>query len=663
MTAFHQETDLIITHLPIAVQINHVLRTYHQLPLWNVFQFSGQPLVADPLVGYWYLPNWLTFIFPYPISFNFLFLVHFFWSGLGLFLFLKKKKVGDNAALFGAICWMGTPKLIGYLAGGQVSTIYAFSWLPWLMIVTQDLRDNLSLRYAIRAAAVLAVISLIDIRWGFFCGLFAGCYLVSNINRTNIKKIILSAILWLSVTIVQTAILILPLIQFMGLSRRAGLNLQDTGLFSIEPSSLFGMFAPQIGINYEQIIYFGIAPIVLVFFAFSKKHLFWIFSALFCLVYSLGANTIFFPLINKVFPFLSWLRVPSRAWFFLVFSMIIMASYGFQQLYITNTSNKLTKITSLIILYVGAFAILFAVGIKIVSGYFPMGILIMAVLTPITLSLVFWTLGDPKKRKIQTIFFFLMVMMDLLIVNQTILKTRPLPEKTHLVDWLEHQPGLFRVYSSSYSLPMPNTLQQANGVNPMHLNIYADFIKSASNYSTGSYSVSLPDVYIDDNTPEDLVLAAQYPDTEMLGLLNVKYLAANFELKSDNLRFVMKDGDQYLYENQAIKERIWYDEGKIDLEKWSPNEIKIRTEGETGTLILSEIYYPGWKAWIDGKRVEIDHEFEILRGIKLDSGSHEVVLMFLPNSFLIGMVISLVGWFSFSCLEISQKIPLIKKGK
>jgi uncharacterized membrane protein YfhO len=87
------------------------------------------------------------------------------------------------------------------------------------------------------------------------------------------------------------------------------------------------------------------------------------------------------------------------------------------------------------------------------------------------------------------------------------------------------------------------------------------------------------------------------------------------------------------------------------------------TEGDSGTLILSEIYYPGWKAWIDGKRVEIEREFEILRGIKIGSGSHEVVIKFLPNTFLIGMVISLVGWLVFIFLEISHrfKLGVIKK--
>ena len=62
---------------------------------------------------------------------------------------------------------------------------------------------------------------------------------------------------------------------------------------------------------------------------------------------------------------------------------------------------------------------------------------------------------------------------------------------------MELQRGLFRVYSPSYSIPMPNLLQQANGVDPLHLAKYADYIGKASGISTGGYSVSLPDIYID----------------------------------------------------------------------------------------------------------------------------------------------------------------------
>jgi len=652
------ENDLITTHLPISIQINHVLKNYHQIPLWNVFQFSGQPLVADPLAGYWYLPNWLTFVFPYPITFNFLFLVHFILSGLGMFIFLRKLKVGEGAALFGALVWMGTPKIIGYLAGGQVSTIYALSWLPWLMIVTKDLMEQLTLRRTLRSAAVLAVIVLIDIRWGFFCALFAGVYFVINLSRINFKKMIKTTLIWMIATLMNSAILILPLIQFMELSRRAGLSTQDVVLFSIETSSLFGIIAPQIGINYEQLIYFGILPLILITFALSKKHLFWILSAGFCLIYSLGNHTFFFPMMNKLFPFLSWLRVPSRAWFFLVFSVIVLSSFGLHQILSRDYSKTYMKKYTFATFFFCSFAILFAIGLKISVGYVPKGIQIMAILLPLSLLVVYWLLTNKKYRNIQIVILFLIVITDLMIINNTILKSRPLPEKSKLVGWVENQPGLFRVYSPSYSFPMPNTLQQANGVNPMHLAAYAEYIKSASNYSSGPYSVSLPDIYIDDHTSNELVLAAQFPDTELLGQLNVKFLASSFELKSNNLLFIMKEGEHFLYENEDFKERIIYDHGVINLEKWSPNEIIIRTEGDAGTLILSEIYYPGWKAWIDGNQMEINREQEIFRGVELSSGSHEVVLKFLPATFLIGMVISLIGWIAFVYLEIFHKFKL-----
>ena len=50
------------------------------------------------------------------------------------------------------------------------------------------------------------------------------------------------------------------------------------------------------------------------------------------------------------------------------------------------------------------------------------------------------------------------------------------------------------------SIPMPNLLQQANGVDPLHLAKYANYIGKASGIITGGYSVSLPDIYIDENT-------------------------------------------------------------------------------------------------------------------------------------------------------------------
>ncbi len=65
-----------------------------------------------------------------------------------------------------------------------------------------------------------------------------------------------------------------------------------------------------------------------------------------------------------------------------------------------------------------------------------------------------------------------------------------------------------------------------------------------------------------------------------------------------------------------------------------------------GLLIVSEICYPGWKATLDGKPVTLLCADGILRAIPVPAGSHTVELRFAPNSFRLGMglsVLALVG--------------------
>lgn len=53
-------------------------------------------------------------------------------------------------------------------------------------------------------------------------------------------------------------------------------------------------------------------------------------------------------------------------------------------------------------------------------------------------------------------------------------------------------------------------------------------------------------------------------------------------------------------------------------------------------LILTDIYYPGWNAYVDGQKTEIQRANFVFRGIKLQAGKHQVVFKYEPNSFTIG---------------------------
>ena len=74
----------------------------------------------------------------------------------------------------------------------------------------------------------------------------------------------------------------------------------------------------------------------------------------------------------------------------------------------------------------------------------------------------------------------------------------------------------------------------------------------------------------------------------------------------------------------------------------SSGELEVIVGTKTpGLLVLSEQYYPGWKAFVDGKRVPIYAVDGIFRGVFLEAGNHIVEFKYQPLSFIIGAVVSL----------------------
>jgi hypothetical protein len=62
-----------------------------------------------------------------------------------------------------------------------------------------------------------------------------------------------------------------------------------------------------------------------------------------------------------------------------------------------------------------------------------------------------------------------------------------------------------------------------------------------------------------------------------------------------------------------------------------------------GLLVLSEIYYPGWKAFVDGKETEVFRTDYHLRSLCVPRGTHRVEVRFAPASFERGGIITLAA--------------------
>ena len=65
--------------------------------------------------------------------------------------------------------------------------------------------------------------------------------------------------------------------------------------------------------------------------------------------------------------------------------------------------------------------------------------------------------------------------------------------------------------------------------------------------------------------------------------------------------------------------------------------------GENSLLVLSDTYYPGWKAFVDGKETKIYRANYTFRAIPLNAGTHQVEFVYDPTSFKLGAGVTILG--------------------
>lgn len=71
-----------------------------------------------------------------------------------------------------------------------------------------------------------------------------------------------------------------------------------------------------------------------------------------------------------------------------------------------------------------------------------------------------------------------------------------------------------------------------------------------------------------------------------------------------------------------------------------PNHIKITCHSDSPSwLVLTDIFYPGWTAYIDGKATRIERANYAFRAIKLPAGEHNIEFSFEPLSFKAACVV------------------------
>jgi uncharacterized membrane protein YfhO len=83
---------------------------------------------------------------------------------------------------------------------------------------------------------------------------------------------------------------------------------------------------------------------------------------------------------------------------------------------------------------------------------------------------------------------------------------------------------------------------------------------------------------------------------------------------------------------------------EVKVIRYEPQQLELETRNsEQGFLVLSEVYYRGWDAKIDGVKVPVERVNYALRGIPVPAGDHRVEFFFRAPSFWNGAVYSSLG--------------------
>jgi hypothetical protein len=180
------------------------------------------------------------------------------------------------------------------------------------------------------------------------------------------------------------------------------------------------------------------------------------------------------------------------------------------------------------------------------------------------------------------------------------------------------------------------------------------------------------------------------PNSPVLDIMNVKYLladsiAANALKSNPRYRLAASLPGNELYENTEVLPRYFFPsivvrqatddealrlirDGAVNLRytaltdepvalpppsvaptrfvrtiDYQSDSLELETQGGGGGfLVLSESFYPGWQAWVDGHPTKIYRTDVAFRGVVVPPGSHRIKMRFQPRIFWVSLGISMI---------------------
>jgi Bacterial membrane protein YfhO len=94
----------------------------------------------------------------------------------------------------------------------------------------------------------------------------------------------------------------------------------------------------------------------------------------------------------------------------------------------------------------------------------------------------------------------------------------------------------------------------------------------------------------------------------------------------------------------AVGETGASDAGDARIDSYGDERVVVRTDASRpALLVLTDSWFPGWKATVDGDEVPIHRVDYLIRGVPVPAGAHRVEFRYEPASWRAGWIVSLIA--------------------
>lgn len=450
----------------------------------------------------------------------------------------------------------------------------------------------------------------------------------------------------------------------------------------------------------ETALYIGVIPLVFALYAFFlKRNLltkFYIVASIIVLL-MITANPLSIYFYSFSIPFISS-SSPTNGIFIISFALSILAGFGLDK-WLNEKSNKPLLISiSLLLIIFGGFLIHQIMHVSFNSKSIILSVIILAI------SIALFSLSKYINKK-QT-FFVLLILITIFDLFYYFQKFNPFVPKelifpnTKIISQVQKKSGIDRILGYNSSNIQSNTniiygFLSPEGYDPLYPKRYGEFLYSFKNQKL------LTD--FNDSNRSDAAFVNTFNEEDettfnnklkILNTLGVKIILDRKENGStesdfpvDKFKLYYNQKDWKIFENLNSVPRVFlsseykvlnnnrkfeeiffsksFNPAKtilleekpsfvfaknisskelVSIKKYEPENIEINVNANSNKLLfLSDMYFPGWNAYVDARQVKILRADYAFRAVEISKGNHIVKFVYRPFSFFLGLWITLLS--------------------